>query len=343
MTSFNVTTASQDVAAGGDVWLFTHTAGTANVFLERRDAAPEVLRPGGSVSLNATTTVTARTSAGTATIDVADYAPAGGGGLQALRVTLADSTRDFLGLITVNDDGSPTASWPDRLAFYFSHQTNGPTRTGYFNEYGEVRARPAKTSTVALRCQEHASGSSGDIFQVTNPSNVPYFSVSNTAVVSTLPVRAPNTSVDAVRVTDSAAVNANTTVAADAQLTLSLEASSTYIVEGVIVYDCSTTADLKLQFQTSSAPTLCSIALLCLTTAATNNTNSVNYARRTNDSNFAIGGAGVGTALAVDFRGIVQTNAATTFAVAYAQNTSDPTDLVMKAGTHISARKIRTT
>ena len=76
---------------------------------------------------------------------------------------LTDSTNDRFARIDISDDASPTAGWPDRMAFYF----NG-TRSGYFNEYGELRARPGKVNTVALRAMKWASSSTVDIFQVTS-------------------------------------------------------------------------------------------------------------------------------------------------------------------------------
>lgn len=95
--------------------------------------------------------------------------------------TLPDSLTT-LARIDIPDDASPTASWPDRLAFYFDN-SGTLTRTGYHNEYGELRARPAKTSTVAFRAQAHASGSSGDILQVTNSSNATvYLGVSSSRI-----------------------------------------------------------------------------------------------------------------------------------------------------------------
>jgi hypothetical protein len=80
-------------------------------------------------------------------------------------VTLPDSLTQFV-RVNIPDDASDTNTWPDRLVFYF----NG-TRTGYHNEYGEIRARAAKPSTVALRTQGHASNVSTDVLQVTSDDN----------------------------------------------------------------------------------------------------------------------------------------------------------------------------
>lgn len=91
--------------------------------------------------------------------------------------TLPDSSTLFH-RVDIPDDATPTGGWPDRLAFYF----NG-TRTGYHNEYGELRARPGKTNTTAFRCQAHGSGSSVDILQVTDATNATvYLGVSSTGM-----------------------------------------------------------------------------------------------------------------------------------------------------------------
>jgi hypothetical protein len=98
-------------------------------------------------------------------------------------VTLADSQKRFL-RIDIPNDGSDTALWPDRYANYF----NG-TRTGYFNEYGEVRARPAKASTVALRAMGHTSGGTTNIFEVANTGGATkYFTVASNGAALTVPL-----------------------------------------------------------------------------------------------------------------------------------------------------------
>lgn len=65
-------------------------------------------------------------------------------------VELDDSSQAFL-RVDIPDDSSDTNTWPDRFAFYFEDGTPGGRRTGYFNEYGELRARPAKNNTVGFR------------------------------------------------------------------------------------------------------------------------------------------------------------------------------------------------
>ncbi len=99
-------------------------------------------------------------------------------------VSLTDSTNDKFVRVNITDDTSPTSGWPDRLAFYFSG-----IRTGYHNEYGELRARPAKNNTVALRAMGWNGASSAYVFEVTNNGQTQtYFGVSSSAIDVTLPI-----------------------------------------------------------------------------------------------------------------------------------------------------------
>lgn len=83
-------------------------------------------------------------------------------------VELTDSTNDRFARVNITDDATPTAEWPDRFAFYF----NG-TRAGYFNEYGELRARPAKQNTIGFRAMSHISASDDlDFFQASRTNNL---------------------------------------------------------------------------------------------------------------------------------------------------------------------------
>ena len=101
--------------------------------------------------------------------------------------TLGSSAVQFL-RVNIPNDGSDTATWPDRMAFYYTN-----VRTGYHNEYGELRARPAKSSTVALRAMGFSSGSNGDIFQVAaSDAATVYLGVSETQITANLPIVTPN-------------------------------------------------------------------------------------------------------------------------------------------------------
>ena len=119
--------------------------------------------------------------------ETSDFAPAGSYLLEKNNiVTLTDSTAENLLRVNIDNDGSPTAGWPDRLAFYFAG-----TRSGYFNEYGEIRARPARHNTVAMRAMGWGGApvSTADIFQVANSnSSVLYFGVGPSTITVGRPI-----------------------------------------------------------------------------------------------------------------------------------------------------------
>lgn len=99
------------------------------------------------------------------------WLPSGG-----VTVTIPDSNTNFA-RINIPDDGSATTNWPDRLSFYF----NG-SQTGYHNEYGELRARPGKNTTVPFRVMEFAGGTASNVNLLEVASGSPgtlWFGVSN--------------------------------------------------------------------------------------------------------------------------------------------------------------------
>lgn len=89
------------------------------------------------------------------------------------------------------DDGSSTATWNDSMAFYYTPSGGSPIRTGYHNEYGEMRGRPAKTSTVAMRAMGFLTSpnASQNIFEVTDGGqSATYLGVSPTTVALAAPL-----------------------------------------------------------------------------------------------------------------------------------------------------------
>lgn len=60
---------------------------------------------------------------------------------------------ETMGSVTINDDGSDSALWPNRLMFRYKRLGANylETLTSFFNEYGEFRAAPAQGSTVPFR------------------------------------------------------------------------------------------------------------------------------------------------------------------------------------------------
>lgn len=69
------------------------------------------------------------------------------------QLELTDSDADTFASVRIHHDGSATGSWPERLVFWMEtgNNTNVFRRTGYFNEYGELRVSPGRSNTVPLR------------------------------------------------------------------------------------------------------------------------------------------------------------------------------------------------
>ena len=95
-----------------------------------------------------------------------------------LVAVLAERTAKAIGLsapadvvvdYTIQDDGSPTGSWPNRLTFKYQPDGGSAVLVSWFNEYGEFRVQPAKSNTVAFRIfgqEDNATTHSGDLLQI---------------------------------------------------------------------------------------------------------------------------------------------------------------------------------
>lgn len=59
--------------------------------------------------------------------------------------------------VNINDDGSDSSTWANRLVYMWVPVAGTAHKTTYLNEYGEFRAIPAKTTTVAARWFTKAS------------------------------------------------------------------------------------------------------------------------------------------------------------------------------------------
>ncbi|HSX31023.1 MAG TPA: hypothetical protein VLE99_03850, partial [Candidatus Saccharimonadales bacterium] len=70
------------------------------------------------------------------------------------------------GFAQFNLNYSATGSTPDSLSFYY----NG-TRTGYHNEKGEIRARPAADNSIPFRVQQHSNTQSVHLTEWTQVDN----------------------------------------------------------------------------------------------------------------------------------------------------------------------------
>jgi hypothetical protein len=64
---------------------------------------------------------------------------------------ISDPTTEVLYEATVNDDGSASGSWPNRISHFFKPFAGVAALVTWFNEYFEFRAMPAKFNTVAMR------------------------------------------------------------------------------------------------------------------------------------------------------------------------------------------------
>lgn len=75
-------------------------------------------------------------------------------------VTISDPTNQKHASFHINDDGSATTGWLNRLEFLFTAAGSTEHLTSFFNEYGELRIVPGKTTTVPARIyQKDAPGS----------------------------------------------------------------------------------------------------------------------------------------------------------------------------------------
>lgn len=74
----------------------------------------------------------------------------GGGGL-AQDTVLTDPGTEYWADVEIVDDGSSTASWPNRFQIMWTPQSGTAHPTWWNNEYGEARGIPAKSNTVGAR------------------------------------------------------------------------------------------------------------------------------------------------------------------------------------------------
>lgn len=171
---------------GNKTWatLDKTAVGLANV-----DNTSDVNKPVSSATqsaLNLKAPLASPTFTGTVTVPDGSFTIAKTTGLQTAldgklaninyQVNLTDLPNQKLGRVDILADGTNSATWPDRLAFYFTPVAGTATRTGYHNEYGELRARPALSTTVALRAMAYTGNpSTQNIFEVTNQGQTATF------------------------------------------------------------------------------------------------------------------------------------------------------------------------
>ncbi|HSX32543.1 MAG TPA: hypothetical protein VLF43_04720, partial [Candidatus Saccharimonadales bacterium] len=79
----------------------------------------------------------------------------------------------------INLNYTATGTTPDSLSFYY-----GGIRTGYHNEKGELRARPAADNSVPFRVQQHSAIQSANLTEWTQSDNTILSSVGPTGIIS---------------------------------------------------------------------------------------------------------------------------------------------------------------
>lgn len=135
------------------------------------------------------------------------------------------------------------------------------------------------------------------------------------------------------RRTTTQTVNNSATLVDDDTLTVSVEASATYILQMGIIYDSGTTPDIKFAFIGPTSATL-DWTTNALGTAAAGGTGSLTVTRSTIGSGGVLpaGGIGAGSQVFAEIQGILVTSTtAGTFKLQWAQNTADPTDTIVRA------------
>lgn len=134
-------------------------------------------------------------------------------------------------------------------------------------------------------------------------------------------------------------VNNSTTLQDDNELIIPLDASSTYIFDGLITYNSATAADLQMDFTVPAGASgrrwltyPQTTVTSCVTTTVTHNGGSIT-ASATN-----IGATGANCDIPI--RGIITTAGTSgNFVVQWAQNTADVSDSTVVAGSYLHWRK----
>lgn len=141
----------------------------------------------------------------------------------------------------------------------------------------------------------------------------------------------------AVRTADSAAINNSTVLVSDGSMTTNLVAAATFHYEGELIYDSSTTADIKVA---TVWPAGAAGRFNGFGHDPTTITSFKSASATASASAISFGGAGVGTVTVARFSGFLTTVGAGTFAVQYAQNTADPTNTIVRASSYIRICRI---
>lgn len=143
-----------------------------------------------------------------------------------------------------------------------------------------------------------------------------------------------------VRKASDETVNNSTSVQDDNELFIPLDANSTYVFEGLIIYNSSTVADFQIDFTVPSGATGRRNIIHGTSAISSCSTTSINY----NGGSITAVASGIGgTGADCDFPivGTVTTSGTSgNFQVQWAQNTLEASDTIVKAGSYLRWRKL---
>ena len=139
-----------------------------------------------------------------------------------------------------------------------------------------------------------------------------------------------------LRKTADEVVNNSDVLQDDNHLRVQLD-TGVYVVDGVLIYDASTAADLKLKWDGGSSFDWSTLGLPVGATAAA---GSVDTQARSLADTVVAGGVGVGTKVTCRVYGLLVVTAWTTFKLQWSQNTAGATDATMRAGSFLRLERV---
>ncbi len=139
----------------------------------------------------------------------------------------------------------------------------------------------------------------------------------------------------------STAKNANTTVSDVTGLVVALTAASTYIVDAYIIYQSSTTADIKIGWTTPTSVTG-TWGLFGPSLTATTQDSTIQFGTPGSWASASTAGGVGATSLIARASGVIVTSGgnAGNLQLQMAQATSDATDTTLRANSYVTARKV---
>lgn len=192
-----------------------------------------------------------------------------------------------------------------------------------------------KYTNVADRTARHTAPAEGDLTGLNSENRYDVFDGSNYV---SLAARIDHVFVR--RSTDGTPVNASTVLVNDPVLVAAVDSGGTYMWEAWIVYDSSTTADIKFAFTT---PTFSSMRWsgMGLANTATTSTGDVKITTVSVSGTSADwGGIGVGTITMAKIEGFIVTTAAGNIQFQFAQQVSDATNTTIRNGSYLRVRRV---